>query len=186
MGSGRFSGMETNRDMLIREARDAASATRATGAVRTLMKEALADPDALADALGSLDDKDEALLFEDDTVSVWHCRFWPGKEVPPHEHRMPAFIGVYRGAESNTFYRRDAAGLHAVKTRQVRAGQVLSIGSDGIHSVSATGDAPSHALHIYLGPLSRVERSLFRWETGEPLPFTDENFMALTRRDPAV
>lgn len=178
--------MASPQDTLIRGARDAAAASDSTRVVRAFLKELLVDPDALVSTLGPLDDADEALLFEDETVSIWHCRFWPGQEVPPHEHRIPAFIGVCQGAESNTFYRRDATGIHPVKTQRIGVGEVLSIGSEGIHSVSAVGDGPSHALHIYLGPLSRVERSLFRWETGEPIPFTEESLVSLTRRNFAV
>lgn len=173
--------MVISRDSVVRDARAAASAARAARAVRALMQRLLADPEALAAALGPLGDADEAMLFEDASVSLWHCRFWPEREVPPHEHRMAAFIGVFRGAEMNTFYRRDAAGIRPVKHRRVAAGEVLSIGADGIHSVCAGGGGPSHALHVYLGPLSTVERSLFRWDTGEPVPFTDDHLASLTR-----
>jgi len=169
-------------DAFIAALRAAAAGERPGRAVRTLLQQAVGRPDALRAALSDLADGDETLLFEDDTVSIWHCRFHPEREVPPHEHRMPALIGVFAGTEANTFYRRGAAGLERVKTRRVAAGEVLAIGDAGIHSVSAAGTAPSHAVHVYLGPLSAVERSLFDWQTGAPRPLTDANFQTLTRR----
>ena len=124
---------------------------------------------------------DDLLHYEDDQVSIWQVRFHPDVLVPPHDHQMNVYIGVYDGAEQNYFYRRDADGLQLVKSKVVDAGEVISIGPQGIHAVQAHGGRPSLALHVYLGPLTKVDRSLFDWETGEPTPFTDAAYARLVR-----
>ena len=78
-------------------------------------------------------------------------------------------------------YRRDAGVLSMAKSKTVESGQVFSLGADGIHAVTADGNEPSLALHVYLGPLMQVERSLFDWETGEEVEFTMDNFHNMTK-----
>ena len=161
-------------------ARKAAIDAEPTKAVRQVLSEALADPEAIADAIAA-QEEDEILLHEDDTVSIWTCRFLPDRVVPPHEHRMDVHIGVFRGAEKNIMYRRDGGTLSVAKSKTVNTGQVFSMGADGVHAVTADGDKPSLALHVYLGPLMQVERSLFDWKTGEEVEFTMDNFHNLTK-----
>jgi hypothetical protein len=53
--------MASSKDTLIRDVRDAALAGDATRAVRALLKQLLADPDALASTLVSLTRRDPAV-----------------------------------------------------------------------------------------------------------------------------
>ena len=50
-----------------------------------------------------------------------------------------------------------------------------------VHAVTADGDGQSHAIHVYEGPLTQIQRSLFDWVTGEEVEFTMENFHAMAR-----
>ena len=68
------------------------------------------------------------------------------------------------------------------KIKDVYAGDMLSLGPEAVHAVTAGTAEPSLALHVYLGPLMQIERSLFNWRTGEAIPFTMENFQAQSRR----
>ncbi|MEM1108399.1 MAG: hypothetical protein AAGH99_06880 [Planctomycetota bacterium] len=154
---------------------EAASGDKPAEAVGQLMRETLADPAAVAAAIPPRDE-DEVHLFEDGAVSIWNCRFQSDVVVPPHEHKMPVWIGVISGAEKNIFYRRDDDGLHEIGTRVIRPGEVVAIGDDAIHAVTAEGDEPSDALHVYLGELTAVERDLFDWFSGEAVEFTMDNF----------
>ena len=126
-------------------------------------------------------DEDEVMMYENDHVSIWHLRFHPNVLVPPHDHQMNAYIGVYDGAEHNHFYRQEQNTLHYVKSKVVAAGDVLSIGPDGIHTVQAHGDQPCQSLHVYLGAVSIVERSLFDWDTGEAIAYTIPAYDRLKR-----
>ena len=95
---------------------------------------------------------------------------------------MPAFLGVYEGSEVNLLYRQVESGqLELAKRRTLSPGDTMSMGGDGIHAVHTEDAMPSLGLHIYLGRLSTVSRELFDSETGESIPFTDENYQMLVR-----
>ena len=84
-------------------------------------------------------------------------------------------------AEDNHFYRQEQNTLKHVKSKVVAAGEALSIGPDGIHTVQAHGGQPCLSLHVYLGALSIVERSLFDWDTGEAIAYTIPAYDRLKR-----
>lgn len=160
--------------------RAAASSQTPTKAVRQELASVLASTEL--QNLGLPEQaEDEILLFEDDTVSIWSCRFNPEFVMPPHEHKMEVHIGVVSGQEKNIMFVREDNALKHVKTVIVDAGEVLSIGADGLHAVTASGNAHSHALHVYLGPLTKVKRDLFDWTTGAAVDFTMDNFDTMKR-----
>ena len=165
----------------VQSARSAAADTRPVAAVNTLMSQAFADPQAIAKAVGSIIAAFEC-LYEDDEVSVYTVRFAPHELVPPHNHRIHAFLGVYEGTEVNLLYRQVESGqLKLAKTRVLNPGDTMAIGGGGIHAVHTENSMPSLGLHIYLGRLSTVSRELFDTETGQSMPFTDENYQMLVR-----
>ncbi|MBU2981585.1 hypothetical protein KO498_07120 [Lentibacter algarum] len=169
-------------DALVAKARNAAAGEDPTAALRVVLQDSFAEQSALAEAVEA-QPEDEVLLFEDETCSIWTCRFDPAVVVPPHEHLMNAHIAVYRGCEVEVlFHRKDigeADGLRHAKNRAVNAGEVLTLGPDVVHAVTAEGTAPCLAIHIYQGPLSKVERALFDWDTGREVAFTMDKFNAM-------
>ena len=168
-------------DSFVANLRAAATDRHAARAISAVMKEAVADPAAVASQVPEYEGEELALL-ETDELSAYGARFFAGQLVPPHNHKIPAFIGVYEGTEVNRLFRHDASGLTLVTERHVGPGETLSIGGEGIHGVYAEGGRDSLALHVYLGSLKTVSRSLFDPETGREIPFTDENYQALLRR----
>ncbi len=168
-------------ESFVADLRAAAADARPVRAVNAVMKEAVADPAAVAARVPDYEGE-QLCLFENDELSVYCVRFFAGQLVPPHNHKMPAFIGVYEGTEVNRLFRHDASGLTLVAEKHVGPGETLSIGSEGIHGVYARGGEDSLALHAYLGALERVRRSLFDPESGREIPFTDESYQALLRR----
>lgn len=156
------------------------SAQSVRDSVLAVMQSEFENPDRIAAALPEYEE-DDVILFENTSVSIWFCRFKPGLQVPPHDHQMNAFIGVYSGAELNSFYEREAMTWKKTNEIQVGPGDVLSIAPDEIHSVTTAGGAPSCALHVYLGELTKVERSLFEWETGRSIAFTQANYEDMVR-----
>ncbi|WP_424988477.1 hypothetical protein [Microbulbifer sp. S227A] len=127
-------------------------------------------------------DDDEIMVHEDETVSIWTCRYAPDVVFAPHEHRMGVQIAVYRGAEVEVLYRREPGKLRHGGNHLVRAGDVARLGPQAIHAITADGDAPSIAIHVYEGPLTRIKRALFDWTSGEKIEFSMENFHAMARR----
>ena len=169
-----------NLDEFVAAAREAASQERAVAAVNELMSRTFANPAQIAAAIEPFERDDEP-LYEDPQVSIYWVRFDPHIKVPPHNHKIPAFLGVYEGVEVNELYKKAGDGLELVKSKRMEPGDTLSMGSEGIHGVYAEGDSPSLGLHVYLGPLTTVERELFHPDTGQAMAFTNENYEKLVR-----
>ena len=176
-------------DQLVEQLR-AAAAARATEAdssadrskaIRAVLQKSLEDREPTADAIAAIAE-DELLLHEDETCSIWSCRYDTETVLAPHEHCMAVHIAVYRGTELEVLYKREANRLRHGGNKPVSAGQLVSLGADAIHAVTADGEGQSHAIHVYEGPLTTIERSLFDWETGDKVAFTMENFHAMARR----
>lgn len=168
-------------ETFVARTRAAAAGGQPVRAINAVMREAVADPAAVAARVPAYEG-DELALFEGDALSIYCVRFFAGEVVPPHDHRVPAFIGVYEGTEVNRLFRRDAKGLTMVAEKRVGPGETLSIGSEGIHGVYAADGKDSLALHVYLGPLKTLGRSLFEPESGREIPFTDDDYRAFLRR----
>ncbi|MGD2173468.1 MAG: hypothetical protein PVF80_15250 [Gammaproteobacteria bacterium] len=167
-------------DEFVHQLRGAARGREAAKKVRAIMTRALDDPGAIARAMPDFEADDE-ILFEDDSVSIWFVRFVPGIHVPPHDHQTTATIGVYEGAEDNHFYLREPGRLAHKTSRRVHPGEVIALRPDGIHSVEAANREPCCGIHVYLAALTKIERSLFDWETGEATPYTEESYEAMKR-----
>ncbi|MCP4818843.1 MAG: hypothetical protein GY883_06630 [Shimia sp.] len=175
--------MTARMDQLISALRSAAGNEDARAQVKAVLQAAVSDPEAFAATVPAYAE-DDVVLFEDATVSIWHCRFQPGKTVPPHDHAMLATIAVYRGAERNDFYERGPdGGLRKSSEVRLGAGDVFQIGPSAIHAVGCDSDEPCCGIHVYLGELTTVARSLFDLENGEAVPFTEENYYKMVADD---
>lgn len=171
---------EFDRDRFVADLRGAAALPDAKERVRGIMEDAFKDPEALAGAFSDCEGAD-AVLFEDETVSIWYCRFDPTEHIPPHDHQTVATIGVYAGLEINHFYKREGDRLVRASSRHLGPGDVIAMGPDAIHSVETEGAEPSYGVHVYLAPLTTIERSLVDWETGAASPMNEDAFKAAIR-----
>lgn len=148
--------------------------------VKAILDQVFRDPVAIRDSMPSFE-QDETTLFEDDRISIWHCRFNPGTPIPPHDHQMSAIIGIYTGIERNCFYRLQTEGtLTSSGHTDMEPGRVLKIAPTAIHSVECISEEPSCGIHVYFGPLTKIDRSLFDQKTNTRMKFTDEAFKRLT------
>jgi len=174
--------MTFSKESFIAAAKAAAASDNPTQAMRDLLTETVRDPAPIKAAFADVAE-DEENFYEDETLSLWMSRFHPHRVLPPHDHAMSVHIAVYDGVERNLLYRRPKEGgrLEEPIVRETAAGELLSLGPDGIHAPTAAGDAPSEALHVYMGKLSSVDRSLFDWDSGRAVPFTMERFESLVR-----
>ena len=123
----------------------------------------------------------ELILHADADLTVLYGRVPPRFQSAIHNHTIFACIGALRGDEENTFYERaeDGAGLRQVRTTRVKAGRVIGLPSDVIHSIANPGDDTGRALHIYGGDFGAVmgERSLWSADTHEEIPFSFEGLV---------
>lgn len=170
-----------NLNQLLDELRVAAVGADAESAVYSLLKHAMQHTDRVLKGMPDFEDND-TILFEDEAVSIWHCRFDPGYTVPAHDHQMFAIIGIYQGTEKNELYKQLADGqLAKEKEIILNGGDVLQIAASDIHAVSCVGEVPCCGVHVYLGCLTTVDRLLFDVGNGNEMKFTDDNYQRLTR-----
>lgn len=104
---------------------------------------------------------DEMLLASSPELTVYHIALSPRVHYPPHEHRVPAMIGLYQGTETSFSYRRDGTALVQTERHDHAAPCVATLPADVIHSVVNMGSARSAAIHVYFGDLTAVERSIW-------------------------
>ena len=87
-------------DRFIERCRQAVREQDPDAALVALMREAVSDPASVASSvLPVADDKDELILFSDDSVSVYVVKQFPEVGGPPHDHGMTAVVGMYDGIE---------------------------------------------------------------------------------------
>jgi predicted metal-dependent enzyme (double-stranded beta helix superfamily) len=112
------------------------------------------------------------ILHRSPELTVLNVVWPPSMTLFPHNHRMWAAIGIYRGREDNAFFRRSGTSLIASGGKELDDGAVLLLGDDVIHSVHN----PSHhsytgAIHVYGGDFVGTPRS--QWD---PATLTEEPY----------
>ena len=158
------------------------------GEVHRLIQELVVESDALAAQIPAFTaDEVEAsprgfrlggehIVHQSPDLTVMVLDTLPGVEQPPHDHAMPAFIGVFEGCEEQRFWARSSDGIVPTTGRMLEAGDVVAFGTQGIHAISAPDHAPARAVHVYLGDIYDVDRSVFHPDTFEELKMTSERY----------
>ena len=134
-------------------------------AVRDVLARAVADHSALLAALpptrAGMD-----VLHQSADLTVFAAAWTPQMNLPPHDHRMWALIGVYTGREDNILWRRaDGRQLVATGAKVLFEGDVASLPADVIHSVTNPLERFTGALHVYGGDFFQTPRSQWDPET---------------------
>ena len=140
-------------------------------AVCEVVARAVSDPEAMAQAFGPLTQGLSTVLLRSPELLVLHIVWPPEISVEPHEHNLWAVMGIYRGIEDNTFYRRTGSGIERQGTARLEPKDTRIMGEDAIHAVDIPTLAPTGAIHVYGGDLITVERSEFDPQTSEERPF---------------
>ncbi len=167
-------------EALVADLRECVETPDPQASIKAHLQQLVRDPEPLLAASDRLSEA-ETQFHEDDDLSVWHCRFQPGTMLPPHEHLLPVLIACYSGEELSLLYRTGAEGLEQIGEISATAGEVITLDKDAIHAVTATGEQPSEAIHVYLGPLMSLKRDLYDWDSGKAVDFTMEAFEAMKR-----
>jgi len=103
-----------------------------------------------------------------------------GAQTPIHDHLAWGLIGVYRGVQDETVYRRVDDGRDESQARlQVARQQTVSRGEfytlipplDDIHYVKTVSDTPSISIHLLANDTACVTRHRFDAVTGAVTPF---------------
>jgi len=125
--------------------------------------------------------EDETLLHASAGLTIYSLRLTPRIHYPPHDHRMAAVIGLFEGVETNYFYRREGPRLVKTGISHDHAPEVVVLPSDTIHSVANPGGSYSRAIHVYLGPLTQIARSVWTADGLQERLFENSFYFAQAR-----
>jgi predicted metal-dependent enzyme (double-stranded beta helix superfamily) len=117
---------------------------------------------------------------EDGSLCLFSLVIPPGAQTPIHDHLAWGLIGVYRGVQDETVYRRLDDGADEFKaTLQVSRQQTVKRGEfytllpprDDIHYVKTVSDTPSISIHLLANDTACVTRHRFDAQSGIVTPF---------------
>jgi predicted metal-dependent enzyme (double-stranded beta helix superfamily) len=163
--------MAFNLDQFVADCRSALREDAPQLAVRDVVERAVSDPSGIEHTFGVASQWNITKLYNDDEITVLHFVWPPGLELFPHEHKMWSTVGIYGGVEDNTLYRRVGDRLEVAGHSQGRAGDVLLLGKDAIHSVENPTRQWTASIHVYGGDFFGNPRLQWDKKTGEPAPF---------------
>ena len=133
-----------------------------------MLQRALAEPDAVIDALQPKRGGFTVLHHGAPDLTVLHVVWAPRMAIYPHDHRMWAAIGIYAGQEDNAFYRRTGPGDAPSSSRAARSSSPATsslLGDDTIHASPIRSDRLTGAIHVYGGDFVNQPRS--QWGPGK-------------------
>lgn len=159
-------------ERFVGECRSALDEPKPARRVEALVREAIAEPDAVRAAFkgsGNVERRGSiTFAWRDASLSVADVTTPPGLRSPAHNHSMWAVIGVYDGQEHNRFFRYEDGELIEKGERLLEAGDVAVLGPAAVHAIANPLSATSSAIHVYGGDLvERSGRSLWNPHTGE-------------------
>jgi predicted metal-dependent enzyme (double-stranded beta helix superfamily) len=117
---------------------------------------------------------------EDGSLCLFSLVIPPGAQTPIHDHLAWGLIGVYRGVQDETVYRRlddgadeAKAALEVARQQTVRHGEFYTLlpPLDDIHYVRTVSDVPSISIHLLANDTACVTRHRFDAVTGVVTPF---------------
>lgn len=117
---------------------------------------------------------------EDGSLCLFSLVVPAGAETPVHDHLAWGIVGIYKGAQDETVYRRlddgrdpSRAALEIAKRQPLVRGEcyVLLPPADDIHYVRTISDGPSVSIHLLANDTACVWRHRFDPATGIVTPF---------------
>ncbi|HMM42307.1 MAG TPA: hypothetical protein PKA95_10425 [Thermomicrobiales bacterium] len=117
---------------------------------------------------------------EDGSLSLFSLVVPPGATTPVHDHLAWGLIGLYRGRQGETVYKRlddgsdpDHADLEVAVEQEVETGEFFALlPPDGdIHKVTTISAEPSVSIHLLANDTGCVWRHRFEPETGAVAAF---------------
>jgi 3-mercaptopropionate dioxygenase len=117
---------------------------------------------------------------EDGSLTLFSLVIPAGAETPVHDHLAWGLVGVYRGRQQETIYRRTDDGrdetkavLEISRTQAMEAGEFYSLvpPRDDIHFVKTLSDQPSVSIHLLANDTACVWRHRFDPSTGDVKAF---------------
>jgi len=117
---------------------------------------------------------------EDGSLCLFSLVIPAGSETPIHDHLAWGLIGVYRGMQDETVYRRlddgrdeSKANLEVARKQTVKRGQFYTLlpPLDDIHYVRTVSKSPSISIHLLANDTACVTRHRFDAKSGAVTAF---------------
>jgi predicted metal-dependent enzyme (double-stranded beta helix superfamily) len=117
---------------------------------------------------------------EDGSLCLFSLVIPAGAQTPIHDHLAWGLIGVYRGVQDETVYRRlddgtdeSLAKLEVARRQTVKQGDFYTLlpPLDDIHYVKTVSATPSISIHLLANDTACVTRHRFDAATGVVTPF---------------
>jgi len=143
------------------------------------LPDACAEPDTTSKMGGGIG---QYALYraEDGSMCLFSLVVPVGAETPVHDHLAWGIVGIYRGVQDETVYRRlddgaiaERAVLETSKTQRLAPGECYALlpPADDIHYVKTVSDVPSVSIHLLANDTACVWRHKFDPVSGVVTPF---------------
>jgi predicted metal-dependent enzyme (double-stranded beta helix superfamily) len=134
-------------------------------AVKEVLVEGVFNPSAMLEAIGEPTEAGLKVFLRSKDLTIFAASWTPQMNLMPHNHHMWANIGIYTGREDNIIWERTNDRLDATDARCLFAGDVATLNTSSIHSVTNPLQRFTGGLHIYGGDFFATERSQWDPET---------------------
>lgn len=151
-----------NKETFVEQCKELATQDDCHKRIKNLLEDALKNPESVMAALGEPTTAGFEVLYASDDLSIINFVWAPGMELHAHNHNLWAVIGIYIGAEENTFYVRRDDAIVEQNSKDITTGNVIMLGREVIHSVKNVTEHFTGGIHIYGGDFINVERS--QWD----------------------
>lgn len=134
-------------------------------AVKEVLAKGVSNPKALLKAIGEPTEAGLKVFLRSKDLTIFAASWTPQMNLMPHNHEMWANIGIYTGREDNIIWKRNKESIDAHDVRCLFAGDVATLNTNAIHSVTNPLQRFTGGLHIYGGDFFATERSQWDPET---------------------
>ncbi len=148
-------------------------------AIREVLARAVSTPDSVLATLGEPTMAGLSVLHRSPTLTIFNATWTPNMTLMPHDHGMWALIGLYTGREDNILWRHTPDRIEAHDVRTLFAGDVATLATDAIHSVTNPLSRFAGGIHIYGGDFFATPRHQWHPETLETQPSDGETIRAI-------
>lgn len=131
-------------------------------AVKAVLAKGVSNPQAMLKAIGEPTEAGLKVFLRSKDLTIFAASWTPQMNLMPHNHHMWANIGIYTGREDNIIWERNKDRLKAHDVRCLFAGDVATLNTNAIHSVTNPLPRFTGGLHIYGGDFFATERS--QWD----------------------
>jgi predicted metal-dependent enzyme (double-stranded beta helix superfamily) len=143
-------------------------------AVKEVLARGVYNPSAMLKAIGEPTEAGLKVFLRSRELTIFAASWTPQMNLMPHNHHMWANIGIYTGREDNIIWKQNKDGLEANDVRCLFAGDVATLNTSSIHSVTNPLQRFTGGLHIYGGDFFATERSQWDPETLDEEPSNGE------------